>query len=87
MLKLENDLLTGSLKTSDQAIEIQDAVVNGDRLSFSVELPQVQGMILDFEARITAKELRGKVKFSIASIGRGQSLPWIASRSDEETSD
>lgn len=80
-LKLEGNKLSGVLKTQNGPIDIEDAVVDGRRITFQVKPAQLRGAILDFDAQIDAAEIKGKATFTIEKVGKSQSFPWVAHRS------
>lgn len=81
-LTLNDDVLAGVLETNGQKVEIQDAQVTGDRLTFQVALNQFGGVVLDFDAKVSEDKLIGSVTFSIEAIGNQREFPWKASRSE-----
>jgi peroxiredoxin len=79
-LQLKNDQLTGTLHAGENVVEIQDAVVDGERLKFVVELEQLGGLVLNFDAKISPEKIDGEVTFTVQTVGRSQTFPWHAER-------
>ena len=76
-----NSMLTGTLKTRRmEATEIEDAVMQGDRLTFTVKPKAGRGMTFEFDAKAKRESLDGTVYLSFESLGRGQEFPWNAER-------
>ncbi len=81
-LQLEGEKLSGVLNTQNGPIEIEDAVVDGRRITFQVKPAQFRGAILAFDAQINAAEIKGQATFTIEKVGKSQSFPWVARRSE-----
>ncbi|WP_339908464.1 redoxin domain-containing protein [Symmachiella dynata] len=81
-LKLEGNKLSGVLNTQNGPIEIEDAVVDGRRITFQVKPAQFRGAILAFDAQIDTAEIKGQATFTIEKVGKSQSFPWVARRSE-----
>jgi hypothetical protein len=79
-LTLREDVLSGRLKMRGRDVEIEDALVTDDRLTFAVVSPELPGMTLDFDAKVTQDAIDGTVNFNINAIGRSQTFPWKAHR-------
>lgn len=78
-LQLENDQLTGNVKSGNREFKIQDAELQGDHLTFQVLLNQVgQEITLDFDAKIDDESMTGKINLTLASLGKSFKLPWTA---------
>lgn len=73
VLKLEGDRLTGHVLADGRQREIQDAVVRGDQLSFSIDAGRIT---LEFAATVKEEALDGTIKVSV--FGQGREYPWIA---------
>ncbi len=81
-LQLEGEKLSGVLNTQNGPIEIEDAVVDGRRITFQVKPAQFRGAILAFDAQIDTAEIKGQATFTIEKVGKSQSFPWVARRSE-----
>lgn len=79
-IKLEGDQLKGTIVSDGNEIPIEDAVMDGKQLKFSVTMPQRRGIILDFDARVEEDELEGKIRIAVESFGREWTSPWKATR-------
>jgi peroxiredoxin len=84
-LKLDGDRLSGELESDGEKIDIRNAAINGDEITFSVESPKLKDMVINFVGKVEADELRGESKISIDSIGKTFSVPWVACKTNSES--
>jgi hypothetical protein len=84
-LKLKDDELGGTLVANGEKIEVQDAVIDGDKLTFSVDSTKLRGMVIDFVGKASEDLIEGEATFAIDAVGKSFSVPWIARRADAET--
>lgn len=76
-LKLDDDVLVGSLKSQGATFEIEEAVIQGDKVEFLVDVGDV---LLEFQATATPDSLRGKIIWTAQAAGRSGNLLWAAKR-------
>lgn len=81
-LKLKDNRLTGSIQASGREIPITKAQIQRDQLTFQISVKEFGDLLMDFQATVTERQLRGKISFTIESVGRTQRLPWVAERSE-----
>jgi len=74
-LSLEEKVVTGTLKVRGEEFEINDAVMEGDKLKFSVD---AGSYFLLFDAKVTDDAIRGRGKFQLDALGKGRGFPWTA---------
>ena len=79
-LSIKDDVLKRMLSIREQEIPIEDAVMTKDHIVFSVRSPDLPGMTLEFDARVTDAAIRGKVNFTMEGIGRSLENPWVAEK-------
>ena len=77
-LKLDGQKLTGELVVTSGKAEIQDALIEGNRLTFQAKTDGPRGLLLDFDAKISKTKIAGSVDVVIEAIGRSMKLPWTA---------
>jgi len=82
-LKLAEGRLTGELTTTAGKIPIDRAVIQGDRLKFQATSEKSGGLVLDFDAVVTAKQITGRVVVTVEALGRDITLPWKATREQQ----
>ncbi|MEE8244854.1 MAG: hypothetical protein V3R27_07650 [Pseudomonadales bacterium] len=61
-LKTDGNTLTGTLKSPQGEIELQDGTVDGDALTFKADITSPMAMTLEFSATVEGDELKGDVK-------------------------
>lgn len=80
-LEMKENVVSGTLVVADgDEVEIEDAVMDGDRLTFSATLKSMRGMTFDFDAIVKQDSIEGTVMMGVRYIGRNQELPWKAER-------
>ncbi|MEX0937429.1 MAG: redoxin domain-containing protein [Pirellulales bacterium] len=83
-IDLEGGRLSGVLKTPDREMEIEQAVMKDDELTFHVALTGFATEVtIDFRGTVKNDSLTGEATFKVDAIGRSQSFPWTAKRVDE----
>ena len=93
-LKLEGEKLTGTLSGGGggrqggggqpRAIDIEDAKLNGDEVSFKVTREfQNNKMVAKYNGKISGDTIKGKMEFD--RNGEPQSRDWEAKRKDEKS--
>jgi len=78
-LELNGDILSGTLNSSGNDFKIEQAVITGDQLKFSVDAGR---LILDFEATVSSDGLTGKTSWTAEAAGRTGTSPWVAKKSE-----
>ena len=61
-LKTDGNTLTGTLKSPEGEIELQDGTIDGDSLTWKADITQPMAMTLEFSATLDGDELKGDVK-------------------------
>ena len=61
-LMTDGNTLTGTLKSPQGEIELQDGTVDGDALTFKADITSPMAMTLEFSATVEGDELKGDVK-------------------------
>ncbi len=61
-LTTDGNTLTGTLKSPQGEIELQDGTVDGDALTFKADITSPMAMTLEFSATVEGDELKGDVK-------------------------
>ena len=72
-LEMKDDFLVGKLESRGKEFEIEDAIIEGDNVRFSVDAGR---MFLKFDAKVTKDAIRGTINMKVASVGRGGEIPW-----------
>ena len=81
-LTLKDDQLTGIASTRGGKVPIENAIINGDQLKFSVSVAQ-WGITLDFEGKVSQDKVVGTMSGSVAAQGfKFGPFPWNAVRAD-----
>ncbi len=60
--KTDGNTLTGTLKSPQGKIELQDGTIDGDSLTWKADITQPMAMTLEFSATLEGDELKGDVK-------------------------
>lgn len=74
MLKLTDDVLTGEYEMRGKRQKIEDAVIDGDNLTFLVAQ---SGMFLEFDGKVTDDAVRGQIKYTIPAVGKTGKTPLV----------
>lgn len=64
-------------------VELKNAIITGDDVTFSISPPQMRGATLDFEAKVTDDAMRGKVFFTFGGVG-AKEIAWVALKQTED---
>lgn len=83
-LAMADDVLTGKLKTMGEDVPIEDAVIEGDKISFTASAEKLGGIMFDFDATVSDDAIRGKVFFNIAAFGRRSEVVWTAHKKEDQ---
>ena len=70
---------------SHRAVPAQDAVIDGDRVSLTVESPKLKGFVIRFSGQAKPKKLTGDGKLALDAVGKSFSFPYVASGSAATT--
>lgn len=74
-LEMHAGVLLGTLESHGKEYEIEEAVIEGNDLSFVVDTGR---MFLEFSAKIDDETIHGNIKWTIPAAGRDGDLGWIA---------
>ena len=79
-LRLDDGFLEGTFESRGQKFEIEDGVVDGDQVRFSVDAGR---LLIDVDAKVKDDAIRGNLKLTMATVGRGGTYPgWVAHKEE-----